>query len=548
MSESNAYRGSQRLKRVNVPVSYDEEQIREFEKCALDPIYFIRNYIQIINVDLGLIPFNLYPYQEEMVDIVTNNRFSIFKLPRQSGKSTLLASILVWYILFHENYSVLVLAHKGDNAKDIMQRVKLAYENVPQWMQQGIVKWDVLSVFVENGSKIVASTTTESSGRGGSYNLVYLDEFAFVENNIQDEFFASTYPTISSGRTTKFVITSTPNGMNKFYNLWVESEKGKNSFVPFSIQWNDVPGRDDKWREEQIKNMGAEKFRTEFNTEFIGSSNTLIDPTVLQRLMADDPIVETETTRQFEKPKPGHLYMCMVDVAEGINRDSSTFVIVDVTELPYKVVASFRDPLIPPMMLANPIFNFCRQYNDAYVLIEINRYGSQTAQTLYHEFEYENVIFCRTKGAAGQIPSSGFGGSSSYPGVKMSERIKRIGCQNIKTLIETYKIVLSDKRIIDELYTFVQDGESYNAEQGHHDDLVIPLVLLGWLSTQEYYKQLTNVDVRYRIAAEREALLDQDLMPFGFSSNDYYNPPIEQDPEDIPTFYTDSDFERWMRS
>lgn len=529
MSESSKYfyMGNQKLKRSNVPVNFTKQQVKEYIKCSSDIVYFVRKYVKIVNVDQGIVPFNLWPFQEEMINTFANNRFSICKLPRQVGKTTVTAATILWYILFHENYSVALLAHKLAQAREILGRIQLAYENLPKWMQQGVVEWNKTSVELENGSKILAAATSSSAIRGGSFNLIYLDEFAFVPPHFQGDFFASVYPTISSGNTTKVIITSTPKGLNMFYKMWSEAVDGKNSFVPFEVHWSDVPGRDEKWKEETIRNTSERQFREEFETEFIGSSSTLINPGKLLQLPVIAPMKYTDDYAVYEDPtaeeNKNNLYVLVADTSRGVGRDYSAFVIYNVTQLPYKVAARYKNNEISPLIFPNIIHQFAKMYNDAYTCIEVNDNGQQVADILYRELEYENVVMTQMRGRQGQMISGGFA-SKPTPGVRTTAQVKRIGCTNFKTLVESDKLILGDAEILDELYRFVETGDSFAAEEGAHDDLAMCCVIFAWMTMQPYFKEWTDTNVREKIQQDNLKLLDEEFLPFEVNTGeDFYS-------------------------
>lgn len=485
-------------------------------KCAQDAEYFIEKYIKIVNVDKGLINFNLYEYQKDIVELAIKERFVICKMPRQCGKTTTLVGIMLWYILFHQNYQVAILAHKMQQAREILSRIQLAYEHLPKWIQQGIVEWNKGNIELENGSKILASATSSSAIRGGSFNLVYLDEFAFVDNNMQESFFASVYPTISSGETTKVLITSTPNGLNMFYKIWTDSEEGKNDYHRIDVHWSEVPGRDEKWKNETIRNTSEEQFRVEFECEFIGSSHTLISATKLRLLRSIKPEVSNADTRIFVQPVPGRQYVTVVDTARGVLGDYSAFIIFDVSELPYRVAATYRNNAISPLLYPNIVFQLSKHYNMSYILVETNDIGEQIANILRHDLEYENILTSVNNGRSGQVISPGFGQQTRL-GVRTTKSVKRIGCMGLKTQVESDKLVINDERVLYELFRFVNIGESYEAEEGH-DDLVMCCVLFAWAMEQSYVKELTSVDLRQRLEQENESAMDENLLPFGIIS------------------------------
>ncbi len=549
-SKKGGYLGNANLKPAGIGIEFTKDQVKEYMKCAQDPIYFIKKYVKVVSLDEGLVPFNLYDYQEEIVNAVHNNRFVISKLPRQSGKSTTMISYILHYVLFNQSMTVAVLANKQSTAREILSRLKMAYEYLPLWLQQGIVEWNKGSIELENGSRILASSTSASAVRGGSFNMIFLDEFAHVPQNIAEEFFSSVYPTITSGQSTKVLMVSTPNGLNLFYHYWRgatkrEGEKGKNEYIPIEIHWSQVPKypggplRDQEWKEQQIKNTSEQQFQTEFECDFIGSTNTLISSSKLHCLNFISPIDNNNDGLMiYEQPKEDHLYVMAVDTARGQGLDYSAFLVVDITTSPYKVVARFRNNTISPLVYPTAIRSVGDKYNQAYCLIELNDIGAQVADILYQDLEYENVLQSVYKGRAGQVIGSGFGGSQSQMGVRTTGPVKKLGCSVLKSLIENDKLLIDDMDIIQELYTFVAKGASFEADDGHNDDLVMCLVLFAWLTRQEYFKNLTDMDIRKDIYEDEMKRIEEDILPFGFSTT--------VDDQEPSSFYDGDDF--WQTS
>jgi hypothetical protein len=517
MSEKSSYLGNQNLKPANVPIQFTQEQIEEYIKCSQDPNYFIEKYIKIVNVDKGLVPFKMYEFQKKIVQTVHDNRFTIAKLPRQSGKSTTVVSYILHYILFNPSVNVGILANKQAVARDLLAKIKTAYEYLPKWIQQGVGEWNKGSIILENGSKVVASATSSSAIRGGSYNLILLDEFAFIPPGIAEDFFSSAYPTISSGQTTKVVIVSTPKGLNMFYKLWVEAEEKRNEFVPIEVHWSDIPGRDTKWKEQQIRNTSEEQFRQEFECDFIGSANTLISSAKLKTLTFKSPIYKDDNgLKVYEEPLKGHTYVMTVDSSRGNHLDYHAFVIVDITRTPYKVVATFRNNEMSPMIYPNAIYPVAKKFSDAFVLVEINDIGGQVADLLYNELEYDNVLVTSVRGRKGQTLDGGFGASESQLGIRTTKAVKRLGCSLLKSFVEDDKLIFTDYDIVQELVSFTLKNHSYEADVGHNDDLVMCLVLFCWLSTQNYFKDLANMDIRKQVFDDKLKQLEEDMTPFGF--------------------------------
>ena len=513
------YLGNPNLKKANTPINFTEEQIVEFLKCKNNPVYFARQHIKIVSLDHGLVPFDMYPFQEKLISNFHENRFNICKMPRQTGKSTTCVSYLLHYAIFNDNVNIAILANKASTARDLLGRLQLAYENLPKWMQQGIIAWNKGSMELENGSKIIAASTSASAVRGGSYNIIFLDEFAFIPNHIADEFFASVYPTISSGQSTKVIMVSTPHGMNHFYRYWHDAERGKNDYIATEVHWSEVPGRDAKWKAQTIANTSEQQFKVEFECEFLGSVDTLIAPSKLKTMVYEDPVRTNGSLNLYEMPIEDHDYIITVDVARGVSKDYSAFIIFDITSFPYKVVGKYRNNEIKPMMFPSIIVETATAYNNAYILAEVNDIGDQVASIIQFDLEYENVLMCAMRGRAGQIVGTGFSGKKTQLGVKMSVTVKKVGCSNLKTLIEDDKLVICDYDMISELTTFIQKRQSFEAEEGCNDDLAMCLVIFAWLVAQEYFKEMTDNDVRKRIYEEQKNQIEQDMSPFGFVSD-----------------------------
>ena len=512
---SDAYLSNPNLKKIGINIEFTKEQVEEYIKCAKDPIYFVKNYMKIIHVDKGLIPFDLYDYQEKMINKFNEERFVITKMPRQSGKSTAVISFILHYILFNESKNVALLANKAELARELLDRLKKAYENLPLWLQQGITTWNKGSIELENGSKILATSTTGSAARGQSFSLVFLDEFAFVQHNIANDFFKSVYPTISSGQETKMIIVSTPKGMNHFYKMWVEAEEQRSNFKTLAVDWWETPGRDSDWKLQQIANTSEEDFNQEFACEFLGSTNTLVNVNILRNLAFINPTFQKNGFDQYGEINPDHQYVVTVDTARGVGLDNSAFVVVDITTVPYRVVAKFKDSLISPLLYPELIYNVATNYNEAFVLVEINDIGEQIANILANDLEYENIFVTNVKGRAGQVIGGGFS-SNRQLGVRTTKQVKRIGCSTLKDLVEDKKIIIEDFDIIEEMSNFINKKDSYQADEGYHDDLVMCLVLFSWLIRQPYFKDLTNSDIRERIIKDKENMIEADLLPFGF--------------------------------
>ena len=518
MIDPGGYLGNSNLKKLGVEISYTEEQVAEIIKCTKDPVYFIKTYVKIVNVDRGLMPFEMWPFQEDMVKTFHDNRFCIAKMPRQVGKTTTTVGYMLWSVLFQDDYSIAILANKGALAREILGRVQYAYEYLPLWLQQGIITWNKGNIELENKSKIAAFATSASGVRGGSYNLIFLDEFAFVPKNMADDFFQSTYPVISSGKTTKVIIVSTPCGLNHFYKMWVDAIEGRSNYKSLEVHWSQVPGRDAAWKNETIRNTSEEQFRVEFETEFIGSSATLISGVKLRSLAFHNPISSIEGFDIYEEPIKDRLYIATVDCAEGVELDYSSINVLDVSQTPYRQVAKYRNNKLPLLFFPTVIYSIAKKYNEAYVLVETNNIGQQVVDILHYDLEYENIYKLEHHHIKGQSISGGFKRSASF-GLKTTKSVKKIGCANLKTLVENDKLIINDFDTIAEMNTFVRVRDSYAAEEGNNDDLVMGLVIFAWLTAQTFFKDSTNIDIRKLMLAEQNMLVDEDLAPVGIFDN-----------------------------
>ena len=531
----NVYLGNPNLKKANTPIEFTQEQILEFMKCKEDPVYFANNYIKIVSLDEGLTQFHPYDFQEKLINNFHNNRFNICKMPRQTGKSTTVVSYLLHYAIFNDSVNIGILANKAATARELLNRLQTAYENLPKWMQQGVLVWNRGSLELDNGSKILAASTSASAVRGMSFNILFLDEFAFVPNHVADSFFASVYPTITSGKNTKVIIVSTPHGMNHFYRMWHDAERNKNEYVPTDVHWSEVPGRDAVWKDQTIANTSEQQFKVEFECEFLGSVDTLIAPSKLKSMVYDNPQTRNAGLDVYAPVEKGHDYVMTVDVARGVGEDYSAFIVVDITQFPHRLVAKYRNNEIKPMLFPNIIYEVAKNYNSAFILCEVNDIGDQVASIIQYDLEYQNLLMCSMRGRAGQIVGQGFSGKKTQLGVKMSKTVKKVGALNLKTLIEEDKLIFCDYEIISELTTFISKRNSFEAEEGCNDDLAMCLVIYAWLVQMDYFKELTDQDVRKRLYEDQKDQIEQDMAPFGFMDDGLDD-----------TSFVDNEGDRWF--
>lgn len=517
------YKNNRKLKAAGVKIGVTKHQVQEMLKCAQDPLYFVERYVKIVTMDHGVVPFVPHPFQREIIQTLGNNRKVIVKCPRQVGKSTVVAAYMVHYILFNKNKSAAVLAHKESTAKDILGRIKLAYENIPFWLQQGVVEWNKTSIELENGSSVTATATSGGAARGQMFNLILMDEMAHIDAGVAQDFFDSVYPTMSSGTSSKMIIVSTPKGLNMFYRFWKDAEEGRNGFIPVSVHWSDVPGRDEEWAQGQREALQG-KFAQEFECEFIGSSHTLIHADKLRNLRYDKPFYENDDgLRVYTEPKEGHQYVLTVDIGSGVGLDYSAISIFDVTTSPYDQVATFRNNTINPQLLPNTIKVLAEKYYKASVLIELNNEGSQVANLLYYDLEYENILTVNSSKGKQEL-GGGFGRDVKF-GLTMSKQTKRVGCTNLKALIENNILLIHDFNTIAELMSFIADKDSFAADEGmedSHDDMVMTLVSFAWIVNQQYFKEMMDLDVRKKMFEKTVEDMEENMIPFGNILGDAY--------------------------
>ena len=509
-----SYNGNPNLKQIGTPVSYTLEQMREIQKCILDPIYFIETYCQIVSLDKGLVPFKLYDCQKEKVHTILNNRKVILMEGRQQGKTITSAACILWYTLFQENKTVAILANKSSAAREVLSRYELMYEMLPMWMQQGVKTFNKGDIELENGSKVFTAATSTSGIRGKSVNWLYIDEAAIIPNNVAEQFFTSVYPTISAGTTTKILLTSTPLGYNHFWKFWNEAEQGLNGFVPLFIPYDRIPGRDQAWADEQRSMLGELKFNQEVLCRFLESSNTLINPDTIGRMSVKPYVYSKDGLDVFVEPEEEHVYMLVADTSRGVGGDYSAFTVMDITSYPHSVVAKYRSNKISPLLFPNIIYKVAKDYNKAYCLIEINDNGQQVADSLYMDLEYENVFFVGSNSKSGQFLSGGFSNGATL-GVRTTKQVKRLGCTTFKSLVESTKLLIHDPDIINEISTFIEVRGSHKADEGYFDDLVMTLVLFSWATNESFFKDLTDTNLRKALYEEQFKQIEENLTPFG---------------------------------
>jgi hypothetical protein len=516
----NYYRGNINLKRANTPIEWTPELVEEWVMCRDDPVYFAQKYIKVITLDEGFVNINLYDYQKQIINSFQDYRRTIVATSRQAGKTTTAVCLILHYVIFNKDVKVGILANKADTSREVLERIQLAYEALPVWLQHGVLEFNKGKIILENKSQIIAAATSSSSIRGKSLNFIYIDECAFIER--WDEFYSSTYPTISAGKNTKMLFTSTPFGLNHFYKFWNDANKPQddedwNGFNPVLVKWQEVPGRDENWRKDTLKALSfdTQKFAQEYEVDFQGSSGTLISGDKLKTLAHHNPIIDDKYGLvQYAAPTAGRVYALIADVSKGKGLDYSALQVIDVTAHPYRQVCVYRNNMVLTRDYAETVYRLAKAYNDAYVLVENNNMGGEVCNFLYDEYEYENMFWTENKGRTGKHVC--FGGKTAEKGINTSSSVKTMGCSMLKMLIEQDQLIVNDFETINELSTFSKSKNSFAAEPGKHDDLVMPLVLFGWLTSQASFKEITNSDVMRALRERSAEELDRDLLPFGF--------------------------------
>ena len=533
MTQNDSYNGNNNVKRDGVQESWTPELLTEYQKCMMDPVYFAEKYVKVISLDRGLVPFKLYPYQKKMFSQFNSERYNIVLACRQSGKSISACAYLLWFALFKPEQTVAVLANKGATAREMLGRITLMLENIPFFLQPGCKALNKGSLEFSNNSRILAAATSGSSIRGMSVNLLYLDEFAFVER--ASEFYTSTYPVVSAGKNTKIIITSTANGIgNMFYNIWQGAEQGVNEFSSFRVDWWDVPGRDEQWKNETISNTSQLQFDQEFGNTFFGTGDTLINAETLLQLKAKNPIktLEGGDVLIYEESKKGHDYIMTVDVSKGRGQDYSTFTVIDISVKPFKQVAVYRNNTISPILFPNVIYKYATSYNKAYIVVESNDQGSVVCNGLYHDMEYEQMH------VTSSVKASGLG-------IEMNRKVKRLGCSAIKDIIENGKLEIVDEHTILEISTFEAKGQSYEASDGNHDDLMMNLVMFGYFASTQYFGDMTDIDLKQMLFNQKMKEIEDDMVPFGFvDTGEEYIDQVENKKPDWVVNYDIGD--QWM--
>lgn len=454
------------IKSPNHEHNYTYEQIEEIHNCLTNIRHFFK-YVKVIHPDMGKVIYDPYPYQDRMIDNFDNNRFNICLLARQSGKTLTVSVYVLHYALFNEHKTIGIVSNKEDSAKKILLRIKEMYEDLPDWLKPGVKEYNKKSVMFDNGTRIIISATSGDSFRGETINLLVMDEFAIVPNNIAEDFWASNYPTLSASTTSRVIIMSTPKGYNLFHHIYSNAEKQNNNFKSIKVTWKDVPNRDEKWAEQERKNLGESKFKQEYECEFLGSTNTVIDINTLEKLISIniDPIHIDLNGRFeiYEKPDNTYKYIMGVDTAKGTGEHNSTIQvlkILDNKEIKLKQVAIFCDNHTDVYEFSAIVNRISYYYNNAYIMVENNAEGLSIVNELWWNYENENLI--------------NSGSKKTDLGIRANKSTKVKSVTLMKKLIENNQLELLDRKTILELCNFVDENGRFHGD-GHTDDLISAL-------------------------------------------------------------------------
>lgn len=533
---SQFFQGVKGLRNEGIDIGLEQWQILEIAKCAKDVHYFINNYCYIVTLDEGKQKFNTRFYQDDMLDIMVPATRAIFKLPRQSGKSAIVAAFLVWEVVFQDYHSCSILANKEKSAKNILKKVKMIYKTLPIWMQQGVTGWSKLSIELENESYIEASATSASGIRSDSINTLVIDECAWIPKNIWDEFYSSIYPTVSSSKKSKIIMVSTPRGMNHYYKFWNDAELDRNVFRHYGVSYMDVPAyAEPGFKEQTIQEIGLQKWMQEYECEFLGSSGTLISSYHLQNtLVMKDPadIRFEDKFRIFEMPIVGedaHQYIVMADFGEGVGLDYNTIQVMDVTAgPPWTEVAVYEDNETAPAEIPYILERIGKFYNEALVIGETNNIGIGILDDLNYDLEYENIFYGDEK-VSGVL--------SNHFGIKMTKHSKMTGNARLKANIEDGNLIIQDQGTITQFSTYIKKGTSYAAEEDtDHDDLVTPLVLFSYFMAKRNWTENWLDQDRLKNKG-KISKIEEDLLPAGYVDDGIEVTNFEEVGVDIDSFF-----------
>jgi len=481
------------VKAAHAKTSYTPHQKREIFRCMNDPLYFMENYLRIQHPVRGQIPFEAYDYQKQLVNAYWKNISVIALLPRQSGKTTTAAGYLLWYAMFNDDVTVLIAANKFRAANEIMDRIKFAYEELPDWLRAGVQTYNVQDIKFDNGSRIKATTTTPDSGRGMSISLLYLDEFAFVKPRIAEEFWTAMSPTLATGG--KCIITSTPNSdEDKFAEIWFGANKtiddygdelpdglGINGFKAFTAHYSEVPGRDEKWANQERAKIGADKFDREYGCEFLTADSTLINAVTLLKLQGVDPMYKTNDIRWYDKIQPNRTYLVALDPSAGVGKDPAAIEVFSLPDMRQVAEWTHNRTSIPNQVRTmQNIVNFIhsemkkipeqRGDPDIYFTLENNSWGEAALLTIEEmgEERFNGIMMHepRIKGV-----------SRPRKGLNTNGRSKAAACTKFKSLIEAEKLTVLSRPLVRQLKFFVSKGDSFAAKVGENDDCVMASML-----------------------------------------------------------------------
>lgn len=489
------YKNNQLIKNGYYEEKFTQEQIQEIIKCKQDIFYFFENYIKITTLDIKepIKLFKPWDFQKELLNRLLTERFNIVYSSRQSGKTTCCATFALWKVLFNPNFKILIAGDSATTAKKILASIKEIYENLPFFLQKGVLEWNKTEVLLDNKSFIKTVPTTENSGRGGTFNIIILEEFSFVKDSIAEAFQASVLPVICSGDATQVLIITTQNGKNFFYEMWQAAINGESIFKPFRIHWQDVPGRDEEWVKTQKQLLGEKKFAREFVGEFDETHSSLVDVSKLD-FVKKEPII-IDDVLFYEKHNPTSKYVITVDLGEGLGSDYSTFSVFEILGA-VKQVCTYRNKENNDKF-CEVLLKTAKSYG-AKILFENNN-DNKIPYIFHNIYKYENLLFTKIENSTTTLCNKDF--KSRRVGLKPTSETRNVSITALKNMLESKEMIISDFDTFKELETFCKNSKGkYEATEDNHDDLVSALMLMAWLYNDEKFKETIEINTNSSVS------------------------------------------------
>lgn len=543
-TNKDLYLGNKNLPTESAEFEWSPKMINDLKRSRKNILYFAEHFFYIVNLDRGKDKISLYNYQKRILRALRDNRFNIVLSSRQSGKTTLMTIYALWMCCFYEDQRILIVANKELTAINIFKRVRMAYEMLPNWLKPGVKEYGKTSMTLANGSSIGISTTSSDAGRGDSCNVLILDELAFIDNHLVENFWKSVYPIISSSKKSKIFIASTPNGTeNLFYNLYSNAIKGDNNWHPERVDWHEVPGRDDQWKHDTIRSLGSkDAFDQEFGNKFIQTGESVVDEELEKKFNIDicEPkyVYEEGSYRIWSEPVPGNLYVAGVDISEGVGEAASVVQVLDITDLTdITQVAVYHNNSISPYNFTSKLLEILKHWGSPPALIERNNCGAQVVDMLKNQFVYENIV-----NYAPHIKNKTY----DRVGVIAHTNTKYKGVTNMRYWINELKAVtIQDKETVFEIKNFVRyPNGTWSARKGenNHDDRVMSLIwslMILEVELAEKYFEIQKFDDNNKPLMLSS--LDYGLKAFEDPTRLFQNELIDKQDNNLPIIFNDSD-------